>query len=406
MNSVETSVPLLDRIIRILLYCYVFSFPINIAAGNFFIDSATILSITRILLQRHDLHPDRKIIGALFFYVLVLFFSVFRADQFNVGLRQAFSAFYYMVPPFLLAHLFIQPQKRFYYLGIMIVTVVASSLYGYAQALYGFPWSFGFIDRLELAGNLSQALPILALWLGERVVPRSTPRIRVLLFLAFMLCTAALILTGRRGAWLAVGFSLLVYLMYYAFTVRKAFRFIVALLVVILLLAGSLSVLPTAKERMLSLTNPHEYSVVTRFAMWTCASRMFVDQPFFGVGLGNYADRYLQQYYDPEPWEQFGKDHDGLTHKHPHNIYLYLLAETGLVGFLAFLLLVGCVFRHFYQLLLSGSQTTKFFAKMALLIFIAYLSFGMTENLVFGMYPAVQSLWFLLGMLWSDASKS
>ena len=34
------------------------------------------------------------------------------------------------------------------------------------------------------------------------------------------------------------------------------------------------------------------------------------------------------------------------------------------------------------------------------LLLLSYLSFGLTENLIFGMYPAMQSLWFMLGMLW------
>ena len=224
--------------------------------------------------------------------------------------------------------------------------------------------------------------------------------------LTFFVFAVALILTGTRGAWLAVGFTLSLYFAYLLVTARKSF-FIVALflLLTVFALAG-LSFIPAAQKRMESLANPNDYSIVTRFAMWSSATKMWVDHPLVGVGLGNYPEFYRTRYYDPEPWERFRKNHDGLTHKHPHNIFLHLLAETGIVGLLSFALLLGHAFRHFIALWRTGSPNSQIFAKIALSLLIIYLTFGLTENLVFGMFPAMQSLWFLLGMLWNPANHT
>jgi len=405
MILTEKSISWLDSLIRALLFVYALTFPISFAAGNFCIDAALILGAVRVFCQRTDLQMDRKIISVICLYGLMLLCSAIRADHLNAGFHQAYTAIYYMLPPFLLAQLFILPQRRLYYLGLMLLAILASALYAYFQALHGFYRPAGFIDRLELAGNITQMLPVLTLLLCETASPKNNLRIRLMSAAAILLFTAALILNGTRGAWLAIGLTLLLYLLHYILTARKSYMLVSIFLCVLVLSAGALSVLPETRERMLSIASPTDYSKVTRFAMWDSASRMFADHPLIGVGLGNYYDLYRNQYFDPVPWEKAGNGPDGLTHKHPHNIFLYLLAETGVVGFSSFLLLIGVVFRHFYSLLQTGSQLSQFFAKMALLLLLSYLSFGLTENLIFGMYPAMQSLWFMLGMLWFPCEK-
>lgn len=401
MSRSSYYVPALDHAVRAFLYFYVFSFPLSIAGGNLCIDIAAILAGVRILLQRHDLRFDRKFFFLLALYGAMLVGFAFVADNLATGFRQAFTAIYYTLPPFLLAQLFIAPQKRFYYLGLMMIAVLVSSSYAYVQAVGGAVRSAGFIAPLELAGNVSLLLPISVLLVCEQSSPKNNRRIHALSIITFLLFSAALILTGTRGAWLAVGVTIAIYLLYFILTYRNSYLVTIFFLSLILLTVFGLSFVPAAQKRMASITNPNEYSIVTRFAMWQSASRMWSDHPVLGVGLSNYQRFYKNQYYDPVPWEQFGKNHDGLTHKHPHNIYLYLLAETGVAGFSVFLLLIGYMFRHFYAMIKTGAPTSQFFAKMALLVLIAYLSFGMTENLIFGMYPTMQSLWFLLGMLWN-----
>jgi len=68
------------------------------------------------------------------------------------------------------------------------------------------------------------------------------------------------------------------------------------------------------------------FAVIERLAHWVAALRMWELRPWLGVGPGNYAAAYasvaLPRWDDP-----LG---------HAHNIYLNVLAETGLAGLLAF----------------------------------------------------------------------
>jgi putative inorganic carbon (hco3(-)) transporter len=73
------------------------------------------------------------------------------------------------------------------------------------------------------------------------------------------------------------------------------------------------------------------FSVQERVAHWIAALRMWERSPWLGIGLGNYALIYPAVRLPA--WEE--------PLGHAHNIYLNVLAETGMVG-LATYLLLGC----------------------------------------------------------------
>ncbi len=70
------------------------------------------------------------------------------------------------------------------------------------------------------------------------------------------------------------------------------------------------------------------------------AYMIFSQSPYVGVGLNNYATRILD--FDPEwSWAldgaaDFQKEYDSRVFVAPHNFYMFLLAETGAVGLIAF----------------------------------------------------------------------
>jgi O-antigen ligase len=68
------------------------------------------------------------------------------------------------------------------------------------------------------------------------------------------------------------------------------------------------------------------FAVIERAAHWQAAWRMFSAQPWLGVGLGQYPVRYAE--VAAPRWQ------DPLGHA--HNYYLHVLAETGLVGLVAY----------------------------------------------------------------------
>jgi putative inorganic carbon (hco3(-)) transporter len=85
--------------------------------------------------------------------------------------------------------------------------------------------------------------------------------------------------------------------------------------------------------------NDDNFAVVERLAHWAAALRMFERAPWLGVGAGNYAAVYSQVRL-PRWEEPLG---------HAHNIYLNVLAESGLIGLAAFAALWVSVFVHVWR---------------------------------------------------------
>lgn len=71
------------------------------------------------------------------------------------------------------------------------------------------------------------------------------------------------------------------------------------------------------------------FSIIERLAHWIAALRMWEMSPWLGVGPGNYAAVY--------PHVRLTRWEDPLGHA--HNTYLNVLAENGIVGFVAYLAL-------------------------------------------------------------------
>lgn len=71
-----------------------------------------------------------------------------------------------------------------------------------------------------------------------------------------------------------------------------------------------------------------------RYAIWQDAYAIFLDHPFFGIGLGNYAN-YVSIHNPDQYWIS---DNEVTLYDHPESGYLKLLTEFGMIGFLAAML--------------------------------------------------------------------
>jgi putative inorganic carbon (hco3(-)) transporter len=104
------------------------------------------------------------------------------------------------------------------------------------------------------------------------------------------------------------------------------------------------SVVPEAvKDRVMMTYDPNsgtlEHSAATRVNLWDEAMHVFDSNPLVGVGFYTYA--YSQHLND---------------YKDSHNIYVKVLVETGVVGLLVFLWLLGKTARAGYRLFRSSED--------------------------------------------------
>ncbi len=102
--------------------------------------------------------------------------------------------------------------------------------------------------------------------------------------------------------------------------------------------AGDLTGLADVRGVPISDAN---YAVLERLAHWQAAAAMADESPWLGIGFGSYAQAYPK--YALMNWP--------MALGHAHNYYLNLLAETGVVGLSAYLVLWMAVFGQTLRLL-------------------------------------------------------
>jgi O-antigen ligase len=202
---------------------------------------------------------------------------------------------------------------------------------------------YGEVFEPRLAGPLgdpnffAQALVILVPLALVMAAEERRALTRAAALAAGGLVTAAVVLTYSRGGAVALGCVLALSLL--ARSARLKHLAVAATLLVLLAallpaafarrLETIVQVLPGQEEVLRPDSSFEQRRLLTRVA-W----RIFLDHPLLGVGAGNYTlyfDDYAQEVGSlSREYEELGEQH------YPHNLYLEIAAETGLVGLAAF----------------------------------------------------------------------
>jgi O-antigen ligase len=256
------------------------------------------------------------------------------------------------------------------------------------------------------AGFIGLGLPIvlaLTAYYGLGLLPKMPAAKRLRHFARVIVCSiitlllaAALYLSFSRGAWLgavaAIGAMI-------AFAPRRLWIGIGLMAIALALLIGlsNAGLLPAAINERLAdagelfqfrdvrgaAINDANYALIERLARWQAALNMLTDQPWTGVGFGNYQAMY----------EQYRLINWPTPLGHAHNIYLNVAAETGLPGLAAYVFLWVVIFGLTIQTIRQTNGLQRALA-VGLLGAWVYLS---VHNLVDNLY--VNNTHLLIGAL-------
>lgn len=130
-----------------------------------------------------------------------------------------------------------------------------------------------------------------------------------------------------------------------------------------------------------------------RYNLWTAGWHMWLDHPLQGVGIGQFPINlpYYGQGLLSSQYLKLGA----------HNMYVQLLAETGMVGLFLFLGLVGSVIRNLWKATRSQDSNLASLAKIWLIVLILMLLGGITKQDQFD-----KLVWISFGMGVSQLFKS
>jgi O-antigen ligase len=204
-------------------------------------------------------------------------------------------------------------------------------------------------DDFRLSGPVgdpnffAQVMVVLALLGVERLLHEKSLFWKVIAGWAAAGSTLTVVFTYSRGATVALAAALFVFFLIYKLKPAQ-------LLVVLVLGAAMLMFAPpTYYERLLTLgdvipSSGGQINVRDDRAIQGRASEnltawvMIRDRPLLGVGLANFSYRY-QEYSKTLGLAPSARN------RSPHNLYLEVAAETGIIGLVVFLFLIGLAFR-------------------------------------------------------------
>ncbi|GHA63477.1 membrane protein [Streptomyces tauricus] len=197
--------------------------------------------------------------------------------------------------------------------------------------------TFGATDIMGMAAVVAFGL-VCALGLALGSGPARQRTAAAVCALALLLPLA---LSFSRGAWIATAVTCGAQLVLAG--MRRAVQVFAAVAAAAVVLVGGLGVgSAMLQERISSITqvaDAPDQSVTDRYTMWTAAVDMWRDQPLTGVGLKGFPDHRDGH---ASLALSSGSDTDGAGAGFqrqpllsPHNMYLLILSEQGLLGLLA-----------------------------------------------------------------------
>lgn len=169
-------------------------------------------------------------------------------------------------------------------------------------------------------------------------------------------------------------------------------------LIVLYLLSFSVPEISAIFERFSHIGSDEESN--TRFMMWALALKNFKENPLIGIGWNGYKYQFYHFLYNPAVRAE------RYAYLNAHNVYLQLLCETGILGFLIFMSGAIELFVRTLKLLKKnirdsfsiGSKGTIFFVLTMQIFFWLYsLTGNCLYDTMFGFYSV--SIGFVLGYL-------
>lgn len=248
----------------------------------------------------------------------------------------------WFLDPFLVFILFLDLIRQKKHLRAVIVTLFLTATWVSLFGIYEFLTGVGLDtdDRLNsvyVPANYVGMLVAPILVLGFHFLRKIESKfLKILYYLLFASILLALYLSKSYGAWLGL-FAALVFLWLQVKLPRKRMKYL-------LIFTALATVVIFAQARSDKFGRLFEFgfrtSSSTRSEIWQTAVLIIKEHPLLGVGLGNFEAVYREYIprvaFPPLEW---------LVVK-PHNLYLNLWIEMGLLGLGSFIYLIVLFFRQ------------------------------------------------------------
>ncbi len=375
-----------------------------LVTGPFFSDFFLVFLVLFFLSKNFNLIFDYsknlvllKVLIFFTFYNIIV--SVFSENIF-VSLKSSLSYMRFFLFICLFIYVFKKYEdikKTFFYL--LLITVIFISL----DAIFQFYFKYNFLgwpidSKFRISGlfgteyilgsYLVRCIPILLslfFYLNEK---RLIKLKKNFLYLTFLICYFAILISGERTAFFMMNMFLFLYL-FFIINIsikKKILSFILVSLIAITAIFSS----ENLRQRFIKLTfhnlemNSKDKTVDKFFAYdeknktfihqnikhLFVAKQIFLERPFFGSGNKMFGKICFERYFID----------DGRCSTHPHNFLAQILVESGLVGGIIYLFIFLLIIKDFIFIYLKKDDQNKPILIILIGCFVSFFPFIPSGN--------------------------
>lgn len=399
----------LDKYLLAVVFFVPFSIPLSTLVKGLAIDmylptepllaGLLLLFVAKYLMgDRLDLKVLRHPVTlAIYFHLAWMFITSLTSSDPLVSFKMLASRLWFVTGFYILGTQLFRKEKNMHtyawlfiiaFSGVIIYTIINLSQYGLMNQVMAHSVSKPFYkDHTSYGATLGFILPVLvAFFLFVKKEDINTRFLMALLILFFVFAT---VFSYTRAAWVSILASLVIWAI-----IKLRIRFWLVITGAVILVAFFLSIRTQVmmqleknrvessgefSEHVESISNiSTDQSNLERINRWSCALRMWRDRPLFGFGPGTYQfqyGRYQRSYEKTRISTDFG------TRGTAHSEYLGPLSESGILGFLGIILVVGTtIYTGIRVHARAGSRSIRIFSLAVLIGLCSYCFHGLLNN--------------------------
>ncbi len=334
---------------------------------------------------------------AIYFHLAWLFITSLTSSDLQVSFKMLVSRLWFIVGFYLVASQLFRKEKNMHtyvwlfilaFSGVVVYTLLNHAQYGLDNQMMAHRAAAPFYkDHTSYGATLGFLLPVLvALFLLIRRGDLNTRFLMALLILLFVLATVVsytratwISILASAGIWALIKLKVRVEFVLAGTAVLMAFFFSIRSDLMVKLEQNRVESSGEFSEHVQSISNiSTDQSNLERINRWSCAYRMWKDKPVFGFGPGTYQfeyGRYQRSYEKTRISTDFG------TRGNAHSEYLGPLSESGALGLISILLVIGTTFYTGIRVYFSSKKRSiRIFSLAVLTGLSSYYLHGLLNN--------------------------
>lgn len=330
-----------------------------------------------------------KINGWIFAFAIVIAISAIISISVQESIKIALLMIAFVLFYFVVINVITTKKQLKAILYILISVATFTAVYGIYQYVFGDVYSQAWLDNemfedikmrvystLENPNVYGEYLLLIIPLIASLLWSEKGWKRKIFLFVCLAITGIAIILTFSRGCWLGLMLAIAVL----AIIIDRRF-----IILGILLLFMLPFILPEAIiNRFMSIGNMEDSSTSYRVYIWMGTLAMLKDYWISGVGMGITSFNTIYPLYS----------YNNIVAPHSHNLYLQVVVEYGIVGFIT---MVGVMYNYFKEVIISMRMKKDIVLGGLLSGMFGFLLQSMTDHTWYN-YRVVLMFWMMIGI--------